>query len=308
MLGGHLIKSWSSTQALVSLSSGEAEFYGVVKAAGVGLGYQALLQDLAAQLPLRVWTDSTATMGICGRQGLGKLRHLDTQCLWVQQRVRDRSFELRKVRGDDNPADLFTKHLTSAPRVQDLLQKFGCEYAEGRAKSAPELRVAIGTTKGELLASVTEDDTEELILQVEMEATTVWDGYRFPTTADEEHAGMPDAFPCRPGTLPHHHHDLQQRFPQLRSCDPLNDDDPPEDHHLEDRGRNLGATKPRRAPTKATAPTHPSPLHSSATSSSSSPSSSGSATAARDGSEGSRGTERRRRGAAGGPVGPSRRS
>ena len=71
MLGKHLIKSWSSTQGPVSLSSGEAEFYGVVKAAGVSLGYQALLEDLGVKLPIRVWTDSSATMGICGRQGLG---------------------------------------------------------------------------------------------------------------------------------------------------------------------------------------------------------------------------------------------
>ena len=32
MLGQHLIKSWSTTQVAISLSSGEAEFYGVVKA------------------------------------------------------------------------------------------------------------------------------------------------------------------------------------------------------------------------------------------------------------------------------------
>ena len=32
LLGNHLIKSWSSTQSLIALSSGEAEFYGVVKA------------------------------------------------------------------------------------------------------------------------------------------------------------------------------------------------------------------------------------------------------------------------------------
>ena len=43
MVGAHLIKSWCSTQAVISLSSGEAEFYGVVKASGIGLGYQALL-------------------------------------------------------------------------------------------------------------------------------------------------------------------------------------------------------------------------------------------------------------------------
>ena len=68
-LGRHLIKSWSSTQASVSLSSGESEFYGEAKAAGVSLGYQALLRDLGYSLSTRVWTDSTATMGICGRQG-----------------------------------------------------------------------------------------------------------------------------------------------------------------------------------------------------------------------------------------------
>ena len=38
MLGGNCIKHWSSTQPSVSLSSGEAEFYGVVRGAGQGLG------------------------------------------------------------------------------------------------------------------------------------------------------------------------------------------------------------------------------------------------------------------------------
>ena len=39
VLGQHLIKSWSSTQGQVALSSGEAEYYGAVKAGGIGLGY-----------------------------------------------------------------------------------------------------------------------------------------------------------------------------------------------------------------------------------------------------------------------------
>ena len=46
MLGGHVLKTWSSMQPTVSLSSGEAEFYGVVKAAGLALGQQAVLKDL----------------------------------------------------------------------------------------------------------------------------------------------------------------------------------------------------------------------------------------------------------------------
>ena len=78
MLGSHTIKTWSSTQSGVSLSSGEAEFNGVVRGAGVGLGYQSLLKDLGFDLPVRAWTDSSAAIGISTRQGLGKLRHLDT--------------------------------------------------------------------------------------------------------------------------------------------------------------------------------------------------------------------------------------
>ena len=92
-MGRHLIKSRSTTQNLVSLSSGEAEFYGVVKASGIGLGFKSLLKGLDVSVPRRVWTDTTATLGICGRQGLGKLRHIDTQCLWIQRQVRDGTIE-----------------------------------------------------------------------------------------------------------------------------------------------------------------------------------------------------------------------
>ena len=140
MIGSHLIKSWSSTQAVISLSSGEAEFYGVVKASGIGLGYQALLEDLGWKVDLRVWTDSTATIGICGRAGLGKLRHIDTRALGIQQRVKDASVELRKIKGEVNPADLFTKHLPSGQKIVDLLALVNCQPSGGRPSSAPELK------------------------------------------------------------------------------------------------------------------------------------------------------------------------
>ena len=78
MLGRHTIKHWSSTQPSVALSSGEAEFYGIMRGTGQGLGYQSLLRDIGLTLPLRVRTDSSAVIGICSRQGRGKLRHIDT--------------------------------------------------------------------------------------------------------------------------------------------------------------------------------------------------------------------------------------
>ena len=42
MFGENSLKYWSSTHAIISLSSGEAEYYGCVKAASTGLGLQAL--------------------------------------------------------------------------------------------------------------------------------------------------------------------------------------------------------------------------------------------------------------------------
>ena len=149
MLGTHLIKSWSSTQTSVALSSGEAEFNGVVRGAGIGLGFQSLLADLGVQVPLRVWTDSSAAIGICSRQGLGKLRHLDTHTLWIQQAVRSKRVDLRKIPGERNPADLFTKHSLSREKLVQLTSLFDCRYSGGRAAAAPQTRTTAGT-KGTL--------------------------------------------------------------------------------------------------------------------------------------------------------------
>jgi len=140
MLGKHTIKTWSSTQTGIALSSGEAEFNGVIRAAGMGLGFQSLMADLGLAIPLRVWTDSSAAIGICNRQGLGKLRHIDTHLLWVQQAVRSRRIDLRKVPGEANPADLYTKHLPSREKVVQLVSLMGLHYRAGRAGSAPLTR------------------------------------------------------------------------------------------------------------------------------------------------------------------------
>ena len=236
MLGTHLIKSWSSTQASVSLSSGEAEFYGVVKAGGVILGYQSLLRDVGVELPVRVWTDSTATIGICGRQGLGKLRHIDTQCLWIQQKVRSQSISLYKVRGEENPADLFTKHLVGQERIHNLLRLFGCEYRAGRAGAAPLARAGTTSSKGELLH-----------LKALVRNPVTWDAHIFERALEQPCSSevLPEAFPAVEGQLPHMHDDLAERFPRAIVCKATLDADPPSHDGLERRGRTEGAETAR---------------------------------------------------------------
>ena len=159
MIGSHTIKHWSATQASISLSSGEAEFAGVIRGAGQGLGYQALLADFGIEAKLRVWTDSTAALGICSRQGLGKLRHLDTHTLWIQQAVRNGRVDLRKIAGERNPADLLTKHSLSRQRMEMLVELHGCGYRGGRAESAPQ--VSQGRSTKSNLASESIDAVEE---------------------------------------------------------------------------------------------------------------------------------------------------
>ena len=182
MLGSHTIKHWSSTQTGISLSSGEAEFNGVVRGAGQALGYQSLLRDLGVELPVRLWTDSSAAIGICSRQGLGKVRHLDTYTLWVQQAVRTGRIHLKKVKGDLNPADVFTKHSLSRGRLKSLVELFDCYFREGRAASAPLLRqgptsgVKISeaelTSAGRIMSVVDANDWARGVLDPESDETT----------------------------------------------------------------------------------------------------------------------------------------
>ena len=136
MHGQHCIKSWSSTQAIIALSSGEAEYYGVVKAASVALGARSMMKDLGHEVSIIVHTDAEAAKGIASRMGLGKTRHIDVHYLWVQERVRSGDLVLQKVKGTENPADLMTKHL-SAPDIQKYLVKFGLAYRDGRAAVTP---------------------------------------------------------------------------------------------------------------------------------------------------------------------------
>ena len=60
--------------------------------------------------------------------------------LWLQERVRNGEIELRKVKGELSPADLFTKFIGSRDKILQLWELFGCECRGGRAEPAPWLR------------------------------------------------------------------------------------------------------------------------------------------------------------------------
>lgn len=46
IFGKHSIKSWSTTQDVIALSSGEAGYYGLVKGGCHSIGFRSMLQDM----------------------------------------------------------------------------------------------------------------------------------------------------------------------------------------------------------------------------------------------------------------------
>ena len=124
VLDGGALKSWSSTQATVAMSSGEAEYYALVKGAAEGLGMQALMKDLGWKAKVRISVDASAAKSVASRVGIGKIRHLDVKFLWIQEAVRAGKITIRKVRGVENPAGILTKP-KGVDEVEDLLKSIG---------------------------------------------------------------------------------------------------------------------------------------------------------------------------------------
>ena len=88
-------------------------------------------------LPVHVHTNSIAAKGIAKHVGLGTQRHVAINTLWVQEKLRKGAFVLHQIPGEDNPADLFTKHLT-AEKMHKCLAFISAEYREGRPDAAPQ--------------------------------------------------------------------------------------------------------------------------------------------------------------------------
>ena len=138
MRGQHLVKHWSATQSVVTLSSAEAELNGICKGASNSLGLQAVANDLGLSWTIGLKTDATAAIGITRRRGLGKIRHLATADLWVQDRIRSGDFRLTKVLGADNVSDILTKFVHRATLCKHL-KGLSLRQETGRPELAPQI-------------------------------------------------------------------------------------------------------------------------------------------------------------------------
>ena len=117
-----MIKSWATNQSVIALSSGEAEYYAIVKAATNAIGVQSICNDMGISHggAIRICTDASAAIGIASCIGVGKVRHIEVTQLWVQDRIAKKELELVKVGAGENLADALTKAVNADSIAQHI--------------------------------------------------------------------------------------------------------------------------------------------------------------------------------------------
>ena len=69
-------------------------------------------------------TDSKSARDLLHKVGLGRLKHVETRRLWLQQAVQEGRLSLHKVDTESNLADLLTKAM-QRQRLEDLRERLG---------------------------------------------------------------------------------------------------------------------------------------------------------------------------------------
>ena len=108
--GKHLLRHGSTLQSTTALSSAEAEYYALTKGAAYALGIQSMFRDWGLELGLAVvWSDSSSGLSFASRRGLGRMRHIETRYLWLQDRVAKGDMRVHKIEGTKKVSDVLTK-------------------------------------------------------------------------------------------------------------------------------------------------------------------------------------------------------
>ena len=106
--------------------------------------FKHLLEEMQQNVALEDRSDSSAGRGMCLRQGVGRVRHLETRYLWVQERVGEGHLKISSVPGDRNPADILTKSVTGV-LLKKHLRALNVEMRESSLSHKKVLKGTVAT-------------------------------------------------------------------------------------------------------------------------------------------------------------------
>ena len=130
-LNNTLVHEWSKQQSTVALSSAEAEYVALCRAASECLYIIEFLSEMNVDCNTPViYTDSKAALDMVSKRTSGRVKHLDRKLYAIKDWVRKKLVELQWIPGADNLADLYTKYVNRdtlerhrGKLVQDVAEK-----------------------------------------------------------------------------------------------------------------------------------------------------------------------------------------
>ena len=111
---------------------------------------------------------------------LGKLRHLDTNYLWIQEKAAGCDLNFQRVAGVDNGADLFTKTL-SWNEIQSHIHKLNSQFVQDKISVD---YVGARLAGGRHLTAWTRTDMNSRTRRTTMKGGPVWNDVVARVTAD----------------------------------------------------------------------------------------------------------------------------
>ena len=75
-------------------------------------------------------------MGMVNRKGMGRVRHVEVGELWIQDAVKQKKMTLAKVKGEENPADILTKHVDRG-KIREHCARLNMVQEKGSSRGCP---------------------------------------------------------------------------------------------------------------------------------------------------------------------------
>ena len=132
-----------------------------------GLGLQGILRDLGLEWGVDVSTDASAARGIASRRGLGKVKNIEVNQLWIQDMVGRGRIRIHKVGTEENLADALTKPL-EGEELKKHVGLVGMKQEKGRHEIMPMTETNSTDEGGEYLEST--DERGEYLERIKRES------------------------------------------------------------------------------------------------------------------------------------------
>ena len=135
-LDGCLIESKVRSQKAVALSSGEAEFTAILAGSSEALFVKHVIEFMLKVSPkIKARSDSSAARSLTSRQGVGRVRRIESGMVWTPEKVQSNAMEVTAIPTLLNNADIGTKNvsqyrLKALAHILSMVDEYDIEIGE----------------------------------------------------------------------------------------------------------------------------------------------------------------------------------